>query len=354
MSSTQFTHEKYMQRCLQLAALGAGAVSPNPIVGAVLVYEDKIIGEGYHQTYGMAHAEINCLYSVSLENKHLIPLSVLYVSLEPCAHFGKTPPCTNRIIAEKIKQVVIGSIDPFSKVNGRGIVQLKAAGICVVTGVLKNECDELNKRFFCLQETKRPYIILKWAQTANKKMAFKNGERLMISNSITQRLVHKWRTEEDAIMVGTKTALLDNPMLDTRFFPGKMPLRIVPDKDLKLPLHLNIFNKKQRTIIFNEKINEEQDFISYQKIDIDSEHSMQRMLQKCASENIQSILVEGGVALLKNFIKENLWDEMRVITNENLHVEEAIDAPEINGILLKSEQIFSDRVDYYRNHLIEY
>ncbi len=338
-----------MQRCLQLAALGVGAVSPNPMVGAVLVYGDIIIGEGYHQTYGMAHAEINCLNSVSIENKQLIPLSVLYVSLEPCAHFGKTPPCTNRIIDEKIKQVVIGSIDPFPKVNGRGIIHLKEAGIGVVTGVLKKECDELNKRFFCIQEKKRPYIILKWAQTANKKIAFKNAERLMISNSITQSLVHKWRTEEDAIMVGTKTALLDNPMLDTRFFPGKMPVRIIPDRELKLPLHLNIFNSKQRTIIFNEKKNEEQDFLSCKKINMHGEHSLQRMLQKCASENIQSILVEGGATLLNQFIKENLWDEMRVITNENLLVEDAIDAPEINGILLKSEQIFSDRIDYYRN-----
>ncbi len=349
MSSTQITHEHFMQRCLQLASLGAGAVSPNPMVGAVLVYGDKIIGEGYHQTYGMAHAEINCLNSVSLENKQLIPLSVLYVSLEPCAHFGKTPPCTNRIIAEKIKQVVIGSTDPFPKVNGRGIELLKNDGIEVITGVLKKECDELNKRFFCMHEKKRPYIILKWAQTANKKMAFKNGERLMISNSITQRLVHKWRTEEDAIMVGTKTVLLDNPILDTRFFPGKMLVRIIPDRELKLPFRLNIFNKKQRTIIFNEKKNEEQDFLSYQKIDMHGEHSLQRILQKCANENIQSILVEGGATLLNNFIKENLWDEMRVITNENLYVEDATDAPEINRIFLKSEQIFSDRIDYYSN-----
>lgn len=349
MSSTQFTHEQLMQRCLQLASLGAGTVSPNPMVGAVLVYEDRIIGEGYHQAYGMPHAEINCINSVSFENKEFISQSTLYVSLEPCAHFGKTPPCTNRIIEEKIPKVVIGSMDPFPKVNGLGITQLKAAGIEVITGVLKNETDELNKRFFSVHTKMRPYIILKWAQTANKKMALQNGERLMISNPITQRLVHKWRSEEDAVMVGTKTALLDNPILDTRFWPGNSPVRVIPDRELKLPMHLHIFNKQQRTIIFNEMKNVEQAFLIYKKISMHSDDTLQQILEKCAGENIQSILVEGGAKLLNNFMKENRWDEMRVITNENLLANDAIDAPGMHGIFVKSDQIFSDRIDYYRN-----
>lgn len=349
MSSTKFTHEQLMQRCLQLASSGAGTVSPNPMVGAVLVYEDRIIGEGYHQSYGMPHAEINCINSVSLENKEFISQSTLYVSLEPCAHFGKTPPCTNRIIEEKIQRVVIGSTDPFPKVNGLGIAQLKDAGIEVITGVLKNESDELNKRFFCMHTKIRPYLILKWAQTVNKKMALQSGERLMISNSITQRLVHKWRSIEDAVMIGTKTALLDNPILDTRCWPGKTPVRIIIDRDLKLPSALNIFNTKQCTIIFNENKNEVQDFLSYKRIDRQSNKTLQLILENCKEENIQSILVEGGATLLNSFIQENLWDEARVITNENLLAENAIDAPGIHGIFVKSEQIFSDRIDYYRN-----
>lgn len=349
MPATEILHERFMKRCLQLAALGAGAVSPNPLVGAVLVYQGKIIGEGYHQQFGMPHAEINCINSVTLDNKQFIQSSTLYVSLEPCAHFGKTPPCANRIVDEKIKEVVIGSTDPFPKVNGRGITLLKDAGIKVATGILKNECDELNKRFFCMHQKKRPYIILKWAQTANKKMAVQNGERLMISNSITQRLVHKWRSEEDAIMVGTNTAMLDNPSLDTRYWTGKMPVRIVLDCDLRLPNDLNIFNKKQRTIIFNEKKNEENDFIKYKKVNMKNEHTLQYILKKCMDENIQSLLVEGGATLLNSFIQQNLWNEARVITNEKLYIENGFDAPGVVGKYIESERFFSDRIDYFRN-----
>lgn len=349
MPSTEISHESFMKRCLQLAALGAGAVSPNPMVGAVLVYNSKIIGEGYHQQFGMPHAEINCINSVSLENKQFIQSSTLYVSLEPCAHFGKTPPCANRIIEEKIKEVVIGSTDPFPKVNGRGIAQLENAGIKTITGILKNACDELNKRFFCVYEKKRPYIILKWAQTANQKMALQNGERLMISNSISQRLLHKWRTEEDGIMVGTNTALLDDPFLDARYWPGKNPVRIILDRALRLPNDLNIFNKKQRTIIFNEKKNENDGFILYKKVDMKNENILQSILEKCMEENIQSMLVEGGAVLLNTFIQQNLWDEARVITNEKLFAENAIDTPNLIGKYMKTEKIFSDKIDYYIN-----
>ncbi|MBS1730358.1 MAG: bifunctional diaminohydroxyphosphoribosylaminopyrimidine deaminase/5-amino-6-(5-phosphoribosylamino)uracil reductase RibD [Bacteroidetes bacterium] len=339
-----------MQRCIQLAALGAGKVSPNPLVGAVLVYDQTIIGEGYHISYGGPHAEIHCIQSVSDANKHLIPLSVLYVSLEPCAHYGKTPPCTKRIIEEKIPQVVIGSMDPYPKVNGRGMSQLIDAGIEVYPGFLKKKCDEINKRFFCVQEKKRPYIILKWACTANHKMASAGKERLMISNTIAQRMVHKWRVEEDAIMVGTRTALLDNPKLNNRFFPGKAPIRLIPDRTLSLPSQLHIFDKQQRTIILNEKKNLTDDLLEYKQIKKEPHLFLQDLFTKCLEENIQSILVEGGATLINHFIKENAWDEMRVITNEKMIVQEGIEAPGIKGVLYNTEYIQSDRIEYYRNN----
>lgn len=214
--------ETYMQRCLDLASKGLGSVSPNPMVGAVLVYENRIIGEGYHEQFGQAHAEVNCINSVQESDTHLIPQSTLYVSLEPCSHFGKTPPCSNLIIDCKIPKVVIACRDTFEQVNGKGIDQLKAAGIHVQVGILEKEAIQLNKRFFTFHSKKRPYVILKWAQSSNHKIANADFSRVLISNSFTNRLVHKWRSEEDAIMVGPNTALHDNPGLTTRNWPGKI------------------------------------------------------------------------------------------------------------------------------------
>lgn len=340
-------HEIFMKRCLQLAALGTGHVAPNPLVGAVLVYDDHIIGEGYHQQYGKAHAEINCINSVAPENKHLIPAASLYVSLEPCAHFGKTPPCTKRIIEEKIKHVIIGSNDPFLQVNGQGIAQMKVAGIRVECGVLQKECDALNKRFFCFHKNKRPYIILKWAQTANRKMGYKNGERLFISNKLTERLVHQWRAENAAILVGTHTALLDNPRLDNRYWPGNNPIRLILDRKLKLPGSLHIFNQQQQTIILNVLKDEGKGLLSYRKIpDTDL---IQPILETCYKENIQSILVEGGATLLKRFLDQKVWDEAYVITNESLYVENAIAAPALDVAAYHRTQILSDRIAYFLN-----
>ena len=215
-------HYTYMQRCLQLAVLGAGNVAPNPMVGAVLVNNGDIIGEGYHQQYGGPHAEPNCINDVPVEMKHMIPGSTLYVSLEPCAHFGKTPPCADLIIKTGIKKVVVGCRDPFSKVDGKGIDKLRNAGVEVIIGEWENECKELNKRFFTFHTKSRPYIVLKWAQTANGKMAAEGEDRLLISNDYTNRLVHKWRSEEAAILVGRNTALMDNPSLTTRLWKGKI------------------------------------------------------------------------------------------------------------------------------------
>ena len=217
------SHDIYMRRCLQLALLGRGNVAPNPMVGAVLVHDDRIIGEGYHEKYGQAHAEVNCLKSVALD-KNLIPQSTLYVSLEPCAHFGKTPPCADMIIANNIKKVMVGCADPFTEVNGKGIEKLKAAGVEVIENVLQEECLALNKRFFTFHTKQRPYIILKVGR--NRQMVLLlviENEQLKISNEFSDRLVHKWRSEEAAIMVGTNTALVDNPSLTNRLWGRKQP-----------------------------------------------------------------------------------------------------------------------------------
>ncbi|MGC4038923.1 MAG: bifunctional diaminohydroxyphosphoribosylaminopyrimidine deaminase/5-amino-6-(5-phosphoribosylamino)uracil reductase RibD [Chitinophagaceae bacterium] len=256
-------HEKYMQRCLQLAALGAGFVAPNPMVGAVLVYNNRIIGEGWHQKYGEAHAEVNCINSVIQEDKQFISSSVLYVSLEPCAHHGKTPPCADLIIRDKIPKVVIGCRDPFKEVDGKGIEKLKQAGVEVVLNVLEKECTELNKRFFTFYTKHRPYIILKWAQTNDLRISSGNDERLLISNEFSNRLVHKWRSEEAAILVGTNTAMSDDPELTTRLWSGPSPVRLVIDMELKLPLSLKIFNNSSRTIVFNKIKHEDSGNISY-------------------------------------------------------------------------------------------
>ncbi|MEJ0080771.1 MAG: bifunctional diaminohydroxyphosphoribosylaminopyrimidine deaminase/5-amino-6-(5-phosphoribosylamino)uracil reductase RibD [Puia sp.] len=232
----------FMERCLKLAELGAGYTSPNPLVGAVLVHKGKIIGEGYHQQYGGPHAEVNCLDSVKEADRSLIPDSSLYVSLEPCVHHGKTPPCTDLILREKIRRVVIGCRDPFSEVNGKGIEKLLAHGVQVNYPVLDEQSKELNRRFITFHQQKRPYVILKWAQSANHKMAGMSGRREMISNQYSSRLVHKWRSEEAGILVGTNTALLDNPELTVRLWDGKNPVRIVVDLGLRLPDSLKLFD----------------------------------------------------------------------------------------------------------------
>ncbi|MEO5650561.1 MAG: bifunctional diaminohydroxyphosphoribosylaminopyrimidine deaminase/5-amino-6-(5-phosphoribosylamino)uracil reductase RibD, partial [Ginsengibacter sp.] len=296
--------EKYMQRCIQLATQGAGYVAPNPMVGAVLVYEGRIIGEGYHQKYGEAHAEVNCISSVKAEDKQLIGRSVLFVSLEPCAHFGKTPPCTNLIISQGIKKVVIGCTDIYKEVSGKGIQQLKDAGVEVTVGVLEKECMDVNKRFFTFHKKQRPYIILKWAQSANGKIGSADDKRILISNDYSNRLVHKWRSEEASILVGTNTALQDDPSLTTRWWPGKNPVRIIMDKELKLPDTLNIFNDEAETIIFNVYKNEEQNNRLFIKLERDN--FLPSLLDSLFEMNLQSVLVEGGAITLQSFIDSSL------------------------------------------------
>lgn len=352
-----------MSRCIQLAKPGAGNVAPNPMVGAVLLFEGKIIGEGYHQKYGEPHAEVNCINSVKEENKSLIEKSTLYVSLEPCSHYGKTPPCADLIIKNNIKKVVIGCIDVYKDVAGRGIQKLQDAGIEVITGVLERECADLNKRFFTFHQKFRPYIILKWAQSANGKVAGNSselsstdkdpGKRIFISNNYSNRLVHKWRSEEAAILAGTSTVMYDNPLLTTRLWPGKNPVRIVIDKKLLVPRESNVFNDEAQTIIYNSlKYSTLQNLVY---IKLDSENFMEQLLDSLFEMNIQSVLVEGGAKTLQSFIDNGLWDEARVITNEKLVIENGISAPEMKDFILeKQERYWGDIISFYKNKKITY
>jgi diaminohydroxyphosphoribosylaminopyrimidine deaminase / 5-amino-6-(5-phosphoribosylamino)uracil reductase len=342
-------YEKYMHRCLQLAKLAAGKVAPNPMVGAVLVYQDKIIGEGYHREYGKPHAEVNCIASVHESEQHLISQSTLYVSLEPCSHFGKTPPCSDLIIKCGIPSVVVGCRDPFPLVNGKGIEKLQQHGIKVTTGVLKKECIELNKRFFTFHQQHRPYIILKWAQTANKKIANDDFSRIFISNEFSNRLVHQWRSEEAAILIGTNTALFDDPHLTTRLWSGNHPIRLVIDMNLRLPVSLKIFDQQVPTIIFNARKHEEHNNLLFYQVTpgVSLVHQVVHALYQL---NIQSVLVEGGQRLLQSFIDEKMWDEARVITNPSMRVTEGIPAPSLSHEAIVSEDSYdSDLLEIFIN-----
>ena len=342
------SHDIYMQRCLQLALLGAGNVAPNPMVGTVLVHEDVIIGEGYHKRYGEAHAEVNCINSVSEHNRTLIEKSTIYVSLEPCAHFGKTPPCADLIIANRIPEVVIGCKDNYLEVNGKGIEKLRSAGIDVISGILEKEAVELNKRFFTFHKQGRPYIILKWAESSDRKIAKSDFTKIAISNEFSNRIVHKWRSEEAAIMVGTNTALYDNPSLTTRLWEGNNPARILLDKNLKVPASHHLLNGQTATIIFNSIKNETGEKIFYNKL-AEEELVIQQILKKLHQQKIQSVIIEGGAKLLQSFIDEGYWDEARVITNEQLIIGEGINAPELkNQRLFKTENYHSDNINYYK------
>lgn len=339
----------YMSRCLELATKGTGKAAPNPVVGAVLVYKGQIIGEGWHKKYGEAHAEVNCIND-AVQNgfEKLIPESVLYVSLEPCAHFGKTPPCADLIIRYKIPKVVIGCRDPFEFVNGKGIERLQAAGKDVTVGVLEDDCRELNRRFFTYQEKKRPYIILKWAQTADGKISG-GKERLLISNKFTNRLVHRWRSEEAAILVGTNTALSDNPQLNTRLWGGSAPVRVVLDLDLRLPLSLNIFDRKQKTIILNSVKEAEEDNLYYLKIEKEN-NMLEQICEVLYRQKIQSVLVEGGSRMLQSFIEADLWDEIRVISSSDVISGGGLSSPPLPATAAKTEEIklSGDKIITYR------
>lgn len=349
-----------MHRCLELAAMGSGNVAPNPMVGAVLVHNDSIIGEGYHMRYGQSHAEVNCINSVKAADLNLISQSILYVSLEPCAHFGKTPPCVDLIIQKKIPHVVIGIRDPFSQVNGKGIEKLNASNIKVDIGIIEGACKEINKRFFCFHTKHRPYVILKWAQSSDGKIAgSSSSQRILISNEFTNRLVHKWRSEEMSIMVGTNTALKDDPELTTRLWPGNDPVRLVVDMDLSLPENLKIFHSKTSTLVFNlqkhslpEKIHAaDLQGVGLQYYQVTSDTNLvHQVMNALYQSGIQSVLIEGGGKLLQSFIDEGLWDEARIIRNKELIIGEGLPAPVLHDHEIKySQQFHTDTIDYYTN-----
>ncbi len=339
-----------MSRSIELAQMGMGCVAPNPMVGCVIVFDNTIIGEGYHYKYGEAHAEVNAINSV--ENKELLKESVLYVNLEPCAHYGKTPPCVDLIVEHQIPEIVIGCIDTFSKVSGKGIEKLKQAGCNVRVGILEKQARSLNKRFFTFHEKKRPYIILKWAQTLD---GFIDGLRTdadplrpnWISSQASQRLVHKWRTEELAILVGTRTALNDNPMLTVRLWDGKNPVRILIDRTLRIPRHYHLFDQSVPTIVFTEKNKLSENNIEYVEIDF-SAYIVQQILNELYKRNIQSVIIEGGAATIESFVEDNLWDEARVIIG-NKTFGKGLKAPVLYKNIHSIEKTGEDKLLYYHN-----
>jgi diaminohydroxyphosphoribosylaminopyrimidine deaminase/5-amino-6-(5-phosphoribosylamino)uracil reductase len=332
-----------------LAALGAQHVAPNPMVGAVLVHNKRIIGEGYHQLYGTAHAEVNCINSVKPAEEKFISQSTLYVSLEPCAHFGKTPPCADLIIETNIPRVVVACRDPFAEVNGKGIEKLRNNGVEVILNVLEEEAKQLNRRFFTFHKLHRPYIVLKWAQTGNRKIANEDYSRIFISNEFSNRLVHKWRSEEASILVGANTALFDDPQLTTRLWKGVNPIRIVIDPDLRLPSSLKIFDQSEKAIVFNTLKHEEQSNLLYYQISSDS-NLVHQVVHALYQMKIQSVLVEGGAKILQSFIDEGYWDEARTITNSLLTQTSGIASPVLsNEQFVREDRIGNDLLQYYIN-----
>lgn len=315
-----------MHRALQLAEIGRGNVSPNPMVGCVIVHHNKIIGEGWHRKYGDWHAEVNAVNSVN--DKSLLSEATVYVTLEPCSHFGKTPPCADLLVKHKVKKVVICNFDPFPLVAGKGIEKLQDADIEVVTGVLEEEGRKLNARFFTAVEKNRPYIILKWAETADGFIAGENFEQVKISNALSHKLSHKWRSEEDAMMVGTNTALYDNPRLNVREWTGRNPIRIVVDSNERLPKDLHLFDGSQETFILSNPLK----------------------LDELQNQKIQSLIVEGGTKLLQSFIDIQLFDEIRVFRSQN-QLKNGISAPILpkNIDVIKKQNLRGDELTIYKN-----
>lgn len=334
------SNEIFMQRALQLATLGFGNVSPNPMVGCVVVHENQIIGEGFHQNYGELHAEPNAIHSV--KDQSLLSKSILYVNLEPCSHWGKTPPCADLIIEKKIPKVVIANLDPNPLVAGKGIEKLKYAGIEVVVGILEKEGNWLNRRFFTNQTKKRPYIILKWAQTQDGNIARENFDSKWISNQYSRQLVHKWRSEEDAILVGFNTSLQDNPQLNVREMAGRNPIRLLIDKNLQIPSSHHLFDQSQKTIVFNSLKSGVENGVEF--IQLKQEDDLNPLLFALFERKVQSIIVEGGTKTLQKFIDQDLWDEARIFTSKSVF-EKGIKAPKIGGKLISKQNILGDDLE---------
>lgn len=342
-----------MKRCLELAKKGLGTTYPNPLVGSVIVYNNKIIGEGWHLKAGHPHAEVNALKCVT--DVSLLKDATIYVNLEPCNHFGKTPPCSNLIIENGIKNVIIGSTDTNPKVSGSGIKKIREAGCNVIEGVLKDQCDELNKRYFSFYNNKRPFITLKWAQTidgfiAPLKNSRKEKEPVWITNNFSRQLVHKWRSQEQVILVGTQTVIDDNPSLTTRNWNVNSPIRVVIDKSLKISNEANVLNGKVKTIILTEKKIKNRKNIYYETIDL-TENSTIQICDILYRYKIQSMIIEGGSKTLQSFIDSNLWDEAKVFTGTSTFGE-GIRAPKLTGTLISEEKIKDDLLQIFKNKFL--
>lgn len=343
-------NEKYIKRCIELAKNGLGTTYPNPLVGSIIVYNGKIIGEGWHIKAGEPHAEVNAINSV--KDKSVLHKSTIYVSLEPCSHFGKTPPCCDLIIKNKIPNVVVGTVDPNEKVAGRGIKKLIEAGINVTVGILEDECNELNKRFFTFHQKKRPYIILKWAQTQdgflapNEKLAQKP---VWITNTYSRQLVHQWRSKEQAILVGTQTVIDDNPKLDTRDWKGNNPVRVILDQNNRIPNTSHVLDNQIKTIILcKSTLNVGKENCIFEVIDFD-QNVAQQIIAVLFKHQIQSVIIEGGRQTLQTFIDENCWDEARVFSGK-VSFSTGIKAPIIEKNQCENFLIGTDELIICRNH----
>ncbi|ARK09173.1 bifunctional diaminohydroxyphosphoribosylaminopyrimidine deaminase/5-amino-6-(5-phosphoribosylamino)uracil reductase RibD [Fibrella sp. ES10-3-2-2] len=341
----------FMRRALELAQHGRATASPNPMVGCVIVHDlgnaptGRILGEGWHQQYGGPHAEVNAVRAVSPADEALLPEATAYVTLEPCSHYGKTPPCADLLIAKQLGRVICCNDDPNPLVSGRGFAKLRAAGIEVITGLLADEGRALNARFFTFFEQKRPYIILKWAETADGFMGGVGATPVAISGPLAGRLVHRWRSEEDAILVGTTTALNDNPRLNVRHWPGKSPIRIVLDRSLALPPHLHLFDGSQPTRVYHTPgLTPPTDHpaISYVPAD-----SLADIMADLHQQRIQSVLVEGGAQTLTSFLDADLWDEIRLFRSP-ASLQAGIRAPQVRGQLIEQQQVDGDTLLVYR------
>ncbi|MDO1500235.1 bifunctional diaminohydroxyphosphoribosylaminopyrimidine deaminase/5-amino-6-(5-phosphoribosylamino)uracil reductase RibD [Winogradskyella maritima] len=329
-------HNTYMSRCLEIAKLGLGTTRPNPMVGAVIVVDGKIISEGYTSPYGGPHAEVNAFNNVP--NKSILEKATLYATLEPCSHFGKTPPCSDLIIQHRIPRVVIGCVDDNPKVAGKGIAKLKDAGIDVTVGVLEQECKVHHKRFFTFHNKKRPYIILKWAQSQDGYIAPKTKDHnrpVWLTSKVSRQLVHKWRTEEQAILVGTNTIIEDNPMLTARDWKGNNPIRVVLDPNNRLDKSYAVFNNEAQTIHLDSNA------LDWKKPNI-----AEQICNTLHKNDINSMIIEGGAKTLQTFIDEELWDEARVFTSKMI-LNDGTQAPKLNGQLTESTTVATDTLNYY-------
>lgn len=342
------TPKQYMQRCLELAHRGLGAAAPNPMVGCVIVADGRIIGEGWHRQYGGPHAEVNAINSVRDEDRKLLSESTVYVSLEPCAHFGKTPPCADLLVREQVKSVVIACRDPFPRVDGRGIEKLEAAGIEVEIGLLEAESLHLNRRFVTSLRENRPYFLLKWAESADGFIG-KSGEAVRISNELTRRYAHRWRTEEAAILVGEQTVLSDNPSLTARNWPGQQPLRIAFQKYQDFPVDLKLFDRDAPTLLLTSRKDQAvPKWVEKVVLPQTTTDFIPTLIDELNQRNLQSVLIEGGWAVLQSFIDAGLWDEARVFRSPN-YLGSGVAAPKLSAQPVERRNLSGDELVVFQN-----